>query len=168
MPLCVSSQPSHTIPLKSIQGIGRSRSHQAIRKAKKAHPASAPRSGRVNSEGEQLRFPPSDGRLHSIEAPCLPFSGEPSTPALRPRGHTPLEPPTDLSPHGKPRGMGQISHLPQRNGANPKRRDQKGENWKSLNRGFCQKNAGKKKRRADDLCPRIKEMNRRITEAVLT
>jgi hypothetical protein len=27
------------------------------------------------SEGEQLRFPPSDGRLDSIEAPCLPFSG---------------------------------------------------------------------------------------------
>jgi hypothetical protein len=28
----------------------------------------------VNSEGEQLRFPSSDGRLNSIEAPCLPFS----------------------------------------------------------------------------------------------
>jgi uncharacterized protein YbjT (DUF2867 family) len=25
--------------------------------------------------GEQLRFPPSDARLNSIEAPCLPFSG---------------------------------------------------------------------------------------------
>jgi hypothetical protein len=64
---------------------------------------------RVNSEGEQLRFPPSDGSLNPIEAPCLPFSGGGSTPALRPRGHTPLEPPTDLSPRGKPRGMQQIS-----------------------------------------------------------
>jgi hypothetical protein len=63
----------------------------------------------VNSEGEQPRFPPSDGSLNPIEAPCLPFSGWPSTPALRPRGHTPLEPPTDLSPRGKPRGMQQIS-----------------------------------------------------------
>jgi ferredoxin len=32
-------------------------------------------SAQLNSEGEQLRFPPSDARLNSVEAPCLPFSG---------------------------------------------------------------------------------------------
>ena len=40
------------------------------------------------SEGEQLRFPPSDVRLTPLTALCLPFSGF----ALRPKGHTPLEP----------------------------------------------------------------------------
>jgi hypothetical protein len=39
------------------------------------------------SEGEQLRFPPSDGRLDSIEAPCLPFSGlRPATEGTDPLG----------------------------------------------------------------------------------
>jgi len=39
------------------------------------------------SEGEQLRFPPSDGRLDSIEAPCLPFSGlRPATEGTHPLG----------------------------------------------------------------------------------
>jgi hypothetical protein len=45
------------------------------------------------SEGEQLRFPPSDARLAPLTALCLPFSGRTLTPALRPRGHTPLESP---------------------------------------------------------------------------
>ena len=44
-------------------------------------------------EGEQLRFPPSDARLTPLTALCLPFSGRTFTPALRPRGHTPLQPP---------------------------------------------------------------------------
>ena len=44
------------------------------------------------SEGEQLRFPPSDARLSPLTALCLPFLGF----ALRPKGHTPLEPPFDL------------------------------------------------------------------------
>jgi len=44
------------------------------------------------SEGEQLRFPPSDVRLTPLTALCLPFSGF----ALRPKGHTPLEPPIDF------------------------------------------------------------------------
>jgi len=39
------------------------------------------------SEGEQLRFLPSDGRLDSIEAPCLPFSGlRPATEGTHPLG----------------------------------------------------------------------------------
>jgi len=37
-------------------------------------------------EGEALRLPPSNGRF----APCLPFSDF----VLRPRGYTPLEPPS--------------------------------------------------------------------------
>jgi len=45
-------------------------------------------------EGEPLRIPPSNGRPIFIRAPCLPFSGRVQTPALRPKGHTPLEPPT--------------------------------------------------------------------------
>ncbi|MBS3819924.1 hypothetical protein KGY73_10540 [bacterium] len=44
-----------------------------------------PDKGQVPLEGEKLRFPPSNGR----SAPCLPFSSF----ALRPRGHTPLDPP---------------------------------------------------------------------------
>jgi hypothetical protein len=63
----------------------------------------------VNSEGEQLGFPPSEGRLNFIEAPCLPLSDGAGTRALRPRRHTPLEPPTDLFPRGKAQGMRQIS-----------------------------------------------------------
>ena len=40
-----------------------------------------------DSEGEQLRFPPSDGRVDSIEAPCLPFSGlRPATEGTHPLG----------------------------------------------------------------------------------
>ncbi|MBS3820127.1 transposase [bacterium] len=44
-----------------------------------------PDKGQVPLEGEKLRFPPSNGR----SAPCLPFSSF----ALRPKGHTPLDPP---------------------------------------------------------------------------
>jgi hypothetical protein len=51
-----------------------------------------------SSEGEQLRFPPSDARLTPLTALCLPFSGRTFTPALRPRGHTPFATPTDLCP----------------------------------------------------------------------
>ena len=44
--------------------------------------------------GTRFAFPPSNGRF----APCLPFSGGAWTRALRPRGHTPLDPPTSGSP----------------------------------------------------------------------
>jgi hypothetical protein len=47
-------------------------------------------------EGEPLRIPPSNGSLISDLAPCLPFSGGIKANALRPRGHTPLDPPDDL------------------------------------------------------------------------
>jgi len=47
-----------------------------------------------SSEGEQLRFPPSDGRPDSIGAPCLPFSGVSKRPATE--GTHPLGSPKDL------------------------------------------------------------------------
>jgi len=47
-------------------------------------------------EGESLRVPPSNGSLIFDQTPCLPFSGGIKANALRPRGHTPLDPPDDL------------------------------------------------------------------------
>jgi hypothetical protein len=44
-------------------------------------------------EGEQLRFPPSNARLTPLTAHCLLFSGRIFIPALRPRGHIPLDSP---------------------------------------------------------------------------
>jgi hypothetical protein len=61
----------------------------------KKHASFSPAS---SSEGEQLRFPPSDARLTPLTALCLPFSGRTFTPALRPRGHIPFATPTDLCP----------------------------------------------------------------------
>jgi len=52
----------------------------------------APAFGFKNTHLFPLRVPP-DARLTPLTALCLPFSGRTFTPALRPRGHTPLQPP---------------------------------------------------------------------------
>ena len=51
-------------------------------------------------EGEQLRFPPSNVRLASLTAPCLPFSDAQTRPATK--GAHPLGIPTDLGQPNRP------------------------------------------------------------------
>jgi hypothetical protein len=50
----------------------------------------------IDLGGEPLRVPPSNRSMIFDRAPCLPFSGGIEANALRPRGHTPLDPPDNL------------------------------------------------------------------------
>jgi hypothetical protein len=92
--------PQHFFAMLPVfEGTRRSRAGGLSEKAQdsgfRKHATFAPTS---TLEGEQLRFPPSNVRLASLTAPCLPFSGRALTPALRPRGHIPLDPPNIVSP----------------------------------------------------------------------
>jgi len=69
-------------------------------------------------EGEQLRFPPSNIRLASLTAPCLPFSDAQTPPASQ--GAHPLGIPTDLGRLSRPQirqkrlGFRLLSPLPRK------------------------------------------------------
>jgi len=85
----------------SFEGIRRSRIRGLFEKAQdsgfRKHATFAPTS---TLEGEQLRFPPSNVRLASLTAPCLPFSDAQTRPATK--GAHPLGIPTDLGQLSRP------------------------------------------------------------------
>jgi len=87
--------------LPVFEGTRRSRAGGLSEKAQdsgfRKHATFAPTS---TLEGEQLRFPPSNVRLASLTAPCLPFSDAQTRPATK--GAHPLGIPTDLGQPNRP------------------------------------------------------------------